>query len=105
AQRNGVADAAVAPHDLAYVLYTSGSTGRPKVVLIEHAGICNQIVWRQSAFPLTACDVVLLSTPLTFDPSIWEIFGTLSAGATIVISTAETLDGAAVNRVIQEHAV
>jgi amino acid adenylation domain-containing protein len=98
-------DVTVAPRDLAYVLYTSGSTGRPKGVLIEHAAICNQIAWRQSEFPLTSADAVLQSTALTFDPSVWEIFGPLAAGATIIICDGEPHDGAVVQRMIRAHEV
>lgn len=71
--------------DLAYVLYTSGSAGEPKGVLIPHRAICNQVCWRQRAFPKTADDAILFRTPFTFDPSVWEIFGPLSAGARVVI--------------------
>jgi amino acid adenylation domain-containing protein len=93
------------PQDLAYVLYTSGSTGRPKGVLIDHAAICHQIAWRQAAFPLGAEDAVLHTTSLTFDPSVWEIFGPLSAGSTVVIAPGAVYDGAAVNHLIRRHGI
>jgi len=75
----------VTADNLAYVLYTSGSTGRPKGVLIEHAGVCNQLHWRQSAYPLTGDDHVLHAASLSFDISVWELFGPLLGGAQIVM--------------------
>ena len=80
----------ITPNQLAYVLYTSGSTGTPRGVMIEHAAIANQLRWRQAAFPLAPSDIVLASSPLTFDPSVWEIFGPLSQGASIVMAPGAT---------------
>lgn len=70
---------------LAYVIYTSGSTGTPKGVMIPHAGICNQLFWRQTTFPLTPSDRVLQNISFSFDPSVWQIFWPLSCGAQIVL--------------------
>ncbi|WP_289500830.1 amino acid adenylation domain-containing protein [Gloeocapsopsis sp. IPPAS B-1203] len=72
--------------NLAYVIYTSGSTGQPKGVMICHAGICNQLWWRQNTFPLTTADKVLLSFSFSFDPSVWQIFWPLSCGAQLVLA-------------------
>jgi amino acid adenylation domain-containing protein len=80
----------VRPDHLAYVVYTSGSTGRPKGVLVTHRAICNQVQWRQSEFTLRGEDAVLQRTPLSFDPSVWEFFGPLSAGARLVLPVAGT---------------
>jgi len=54
-----------------YVMYTSGSTGQPKGVMISHSGICNQLYWRQTTFPLTKADRVLQTISFSFDPSVW----------------------------------
>lgn len=75
----------VKPENLAYVVYTSGSTGSPKGVLVPHRAIYNQVQWRQSTFPLSGNDAVLQHTSLSFDPSVWEFFGPLSAGARLVL--------------------
>lgn len=74
------------PDDLAYVIYTSGSTGRPKGVMIPHRGICNTLLWRRDTFALTSDDRVLLNLSFSFDASVWQIFGPLVAGATLVLS-------------------
>ena len=73
------------PATPAYVLYTSGSTGKPKGVVVPHHGILNTLTWWQGEYPLTAADRTLLKTPLTFDPSIHELFWPLSVGATVVV--------------------
>ncbi|MGE5557193.1 MAG: amino acid adenylation domain-containing protein [Bacillota bacterium] len=74
---------------LAYVMYTSGSTGKPKGVMVEHRQVNNCIGWMQERFPLTAGDMVVQRTNLTFDPSVWEIFWPLYQGAGIKLLTAE----------------
>ncbi|WP_209886818.1 non-ribosomal peptide synthase/polyketide synthase [Nocardia goodfellowii] len=77
------------PGNLAYVLFTSGSTGKPKGVAISHRAIVNRLVWMQAAYGLTAGDVVLQKTPVTFDVSVWELFWPLQVGARLVIAKPE----------------
>jgi len=76
----------VTPEHLAYVIYTSGSTGQPKGVMNTHQGLCNRLLWMQSAYPLTLGDRVLQKTPFSFDVSVWEFFWTLMTGATLVVA-------------------
>ncbi|WP_414575218.1 amino acid adenylation domain-containing protein [Anabaena sp. CCY 9402-a] len=71
--------------DLAYVIYTSGSTGTPKGVMIDHQGAVNTILDINQRFGVTANDRVLAVSSLSFDLSVYDIFGTLAAGGTIVI--------------------
>lgn len=70
----------------AYVIYTSGSTGTPKGVTMPHRGICNHLLWRQAAYPLTSNDRFLHKASISFDISVWEIFGTFMSGATLVMA-------------------
>jgi amino acid adenylation domain-containing protein len=69
----------------AYVIYTSGSTGRPKGVVIEYGWAALFACWVGSEFSAAELSRVLASTSLSFDVSVFEIFGTLSAGGCIEI--------------------
>ena len=71
--------------DLAYVIYTSGSTGKPKGVMIEHEAALNTICDLNERFSLGPSDRVFALSSLSFDLSVYDIFGTLAAGATIVL--------------------
>lgn len=75
------------PNHLAYVIYTSGSTGMPKGVMIEHRSLCNQVTALQLKYNFTEEDRNLQFASFSFDVSVEEIFGTLGAGATLVLRT------------------
>ncbi|XP_043762636.1 beta-alanine-activating enzyme isoform X3 [Cervus elaphus] len=72
-------------HCLAYVLHTSGTTGVPKIVRVPHACIVPNIQHFRVLFEVTHEDVLFLASPLTFDPSVVEIFVALSSGASLLI--------------------
>jgi pyochelin synthetase len=74
------------PDNLAYLIYTSGSTGVPKGVMINHRGAVNTILDINQRFQVTPGDRVLALSSLSFDLSVYDIFGTLAAGGTIIIS-------------------
>ncbi len=76
------------PEDLAYVIYTSGSTGLPKGVMIDHRGAVNTILDMNHRFAVQPHDRVLALSSLSFDLSVYDIFGMLAAGGTIVIPEA-----------------
>jgi amino acid adenylation domain-containing protein len=75
--------------NVAYVIYTSGSTGKPKGVMISHEAVCNTLLWRKRTFALSTADRILQNIPYTFDPSVWQIFGALISGATLVLVEPE----------------
>ncbi|XP_051026230.1 beta-alanine-activating enzyme [Acomys russatus] len=70
---------------LAYVLHTSGTTGTPKIVRVPHACILPNVQHFRVLFGITQEDVLFLASPLTFDPSVVEIFVSLSSGACLLI--------------------
>ncbi|WP_461020110.1 amino acid adenylation domain-containing protein, partial [Streptomyces daliensis] len=74
------------PHSAAYVIYTSGSTGRPKGVLVSHQAIANHLVRMRDRFGFGPGDRVLHKTPIVFDVAVWELLGTLTSGATLVVA-------------------
>ncbi|WP_025030902.1 non-ribosomal peptide synthetase [Nitratireductor aquibiodomus] len=71
--------------DLAYVIFTSGSTGVPKGVMIDHRGAANTIADINDRFTVSADDRLLALSSLSFDLSVYDIFGTLAAGAALVL--------------------
>ncbi|MBZ9609063.1 amino acid adenylation domain-containing protein [Clostridium estertheticum] len=71
--------------ELAYIMYTSGSTGMPKGVMIEHHSAVNLIKWVNKTFEINSSDKALLVTSMCFDLSVYDIFGMLDVGGTIVI--------------------
>jgi amino acid adenylation domain-containing protein len=73
------------PGDLAYVIFTSGSTGRPKGVMIEHRAALNTIRDMNARFRVGASDRVLALSSLSFDLSVYDVFGILAAGGAMVI--------------------
>ncbi len=75
--------------DLAYVLFTSGSTGVPKGVMIEHRGVANTVADVNRRFRITADDRVLALSSLSFDLSVWDLFGLLAAGGRVVLPDPE----------------
>ena len=80
--------ASPAPDDLAYVIYTSGSSGKPKGVMIEHAAAMNTIADVNHRFDVGPDDRVLAVSALSFDLSVYDVFGALAAGAAIVLPEA-----------------
>ncbi|MGX1887245.1 amino acid adenylation domain-containing protein [Streptomyces sp. NPDC055287] len=73
------------PDEPAYIIYTSGSTGRPKGAVLDHLGPLNTVTDINRRFGVTADDVVFGVSSLCFDLSVYDVFGTLAAGATLVL--------------------
>ena len=77
--------AVTTPRTLAYVIYTSGSTGVPKGSANEHGGVVNTLAGLNRVLGLRPDDRMLAISSLNYDMSVYEIFGTLLAGACIVV--------------------
>lgn len=71
--------------DLAYVIYTSGSTGQPKGVEIPHRALTNLLCSMRREPGLSAEDVLLAVTTLSFDIAALELFLPLIAGGRVVV--------------------
>ena len=77
------------PANLIYVLYTSGSTGKPKGAQIEHRNVVNFLSSMRRKPGLTAEDVWLAVTTLSFDFSVLELYLPLLVGAKVVLASRE----------------
>ena len=92
--------------DPIYVLYTSGSTGKPKGVVLEHRNVVNFLLSMQQQPGLTANDVLLAVTTLSFDISGLELLLPLITGASVVIASRDQAsDGDQLKKLIAQHAV
>lgn len=78
---------AVTPAHLAYCIYTSGSTGKPKGVEVEHRTVVNFLCAMRQAPGLTAQDVLLAVTTISFDIAGLELYLPLMVGAKLVLTT------------------
>lgn len=70
---------------LAYVIYTSGSTGLPKGSANEHGGVANTLTGLTRTLGLEPTDRMLAISSLNYDMSVYEILGSLIAGACVVV--------------------
>jgi len=74
------------PQHPAYVIYTSGSTGVPKGVVIAHQNTVTFLYWVKEVFRNEELAVMLASTSICFDLSVFEIFGPLSWGGAVMVA-------------------
>jgi amino acid adenylation domain-containing protein len=70
--------------NLAYVFYTSGSTGRPKGVMMAHREVVQYAACIPQTMPLGPGDRMGQASNASFDAAVFEIWGALLNGATLV---------------------
>ncbi|CAN5826585.1 D-alanine--poly(phosphoribitol) ligase [soil metagenome] len=73
------------PADTAYLLYTSGSTGKPKGVVLSHANAFGFLDWCASTFGPVPGARFLSHAPFHFDLSVFDLYASCRAGATLVL--------------------
>ncbi|MGQ2951601.1 MAG: amino acid adenylation domain-containing protein [Agrobacterium sp.] len=90
----------------AYYLYTSGTTGKPKCVVLSNRATANVIGSTLAEWAVTEKDVFISVTPLHHDMSVFDVFGALAAGATLVLpEPGEEKDAVRWNELVAEHGV
>ncbi|HJX28512.1 MAG TPA: amino acid adenylation domain-containing protein, partial [Thermoanaerobaculia bacterium] len=67
----------------AFIVYTSGSTGRPKGVEIDQRSLLNFVTHNRRATGMRPSDRVTLSSRVAWDGAVWDIWPTLTAGASL----------------------
>ncbi|WP_051162249.1 non-ribosomal peptide synthetase [Nocardia brevicatena] len=73
------------PDNLAYVIYTSGSTGVPKGVGVTHRNAAELFANTRPLFGFDTADVWTLFHSFAFDFSVWELWGALTTGGSVVV--------------------
>ncbi|MFC8148507.1 bacitracin non-ribosomal peptide synthetase BacC [Bacillus paralicheniformis] len=76
--------------DPAYIIYTSGSTGMPKGVVTPHYSAV-RVVRGTNYIDITEDDAILQLSNYSFDGSVFDIFGALLNGASLVLIEKETV--------------
>ncbi|MGK4006549.1 amino acid adenylation domain-containing protein [Sorangium sp. So ce1036] len=85
AELPGAPQARASESNLAYVIYTSGSTGKPKGVLVEHRNVVRLFETTHAWFGFDERDAWTMFHSISFDFSVWEIWGALLHGGRLVI--------------------
>ena len=85
AREAGARERAARAHTLAYMIYTSGSTGEPKGVMVEHAQVVRLFESTRGWFEFGSADVWTLFHSVSFDFSVWELWGALLFGGRLVV--------------------
>ena len=81
------------PDDVAYVIYTSGSTGNPKGVRVPHRSVVNLLESVRREPGMSADDVVLAVTTLSFDIAVSEVILPLVVGARVALASRDEAIG------------
>ncbi|WP_306770306.1 non-ribosomal peptide synthetase [Microbacterium sp. 18062] len=76
---------ALASSDAAAVIFTSGTTGRPKGVVVPHGSVVNRLTWGNRELGFGPGDAGLIKSGVGFVDASTELFGPLTAGASVVV--------------------
>ncbi|MEB4211817.1 non-ribosomal peptide synthetase, partial [Mycobacterium sp. 94-17] len=83
AGRSGTALPGPDPDDVAHLIYTSGTTGVPKGVAVTHRSVAQLVATLDAGLPRPG--VWSQWHSLSFDVSVWEVWGALLHGGRLVV--------------------
>lgn len=69
----------------AYIMFTSGSTGEPKGAVIPHQGVLSLMRWARTLISQPFQQRFSNLNPLHFDNSVFDLYGGLLNGTTLVV--------------------
>jgi amino acid adenylation domain-containing protein len=96
----------VHPDSPAYIIFTSGSTGEPKGVEISHRGAMNTILDITRRAGISSSDCAMAISAMDFDLSVFDVFGILGAGGSlVVIDEDERRDASLWLHLVHQHRV
>jgi amino acid adenylation domain-containing protein len=78
--------------DVAYILFTSGSTGTPKGLPIRHRNVTPYLAYNIARYGVAPGCRLSQTFDLTFDPSVFDMFVTWGAGATLVVPQRDEMN-------------
>ncbi|MCB0020843.1 MAG: amino acid adenylation domain-containing protein, partial [Anaerolineales bacterium] len=97
---------AMSAEDLVYIIHTSGSTGKPKGVQLRHRNVVNFLTSMRQKPGLTAADVLMAVTTLSFDIAVLELYLPLVVGGKVIIASPEiNADGALMAQTLVDEGV
>lgn len=67
------------------VIFTSGTTGKPKGIQLQQQGVLNSVWFTNQHYHVKETDNAIALTNLCHDMSMYDIFGMIAVGGTIVI--------------------
>ncbi|MFE2165128.1 amino acid adenylation domain-containing protein [Streptomyces sp. NPDC059447] len=79
------------PGQTAYLAFTSGTTGHPKGVVGSHGPLAHFVDWYTRTFAVSAADRFALTSGLSHDPLLRDLFVPLALGARLHVPTAQDL--------------
>lgn len=80
----------LSPNRIAYIIFTSGSTGVPKGVEVRISGI-SRLARSSQLCEIDSFDKVAFASSISFDTSVFEIWGALLNGAKLVVFTNDEI--------------